>query len=108
VQGKAELLFLFSNVTFLLGAFRFLEPILSAPDYLTLVSENRTQVVLGAFLEIICGIAYVGISVLVFPIFRQRFQSLALWQVAFSVIEFVMQTLSDLSPLSLIYLSEAF
>ena len=101
-------LFLFSNVTFLLGAFVFVEPILGAPDYLTLASANRTQVVLGALLEIVNGIAYVGIAVLVFPILRQRFESMALWYVAFRIIEFVMQTLSDISPLSLLTLSEEF
>ena len=101
-------LFLFSNVTFLLGAFVFVEPILGAPDYLTLASANRTQVVLGALLELVNGIAYVGIAVLVFPILRQRFESMALWYVAFRIIEFVMQTLSDLSPLSLVRLSEEF
>ena len=101
-------LFLFSNVTFLLGAFVFVEPILGAPDYLTLASANRTQVVLGALLEIVNGIAYVGIAVLVFPILRQRFESMALWYVGFRIIEFVMQTLSDISPLSLLTLSEEF
>ena len=101
-------LFLFSNVTFLLGAFVFVEPILGAPDYLTLASANRTQVVLGALLELVNGIAYVGIAVLVFPILRQRFESMALWYVGFRIIEFVMQTLSDISPLSLLRLSEEF
>ena len=74
-------LFLFSNVTFLLGAFVFVEPILGAPDYLTLASANRTRVALGALLELANGVAYVGIAVLVFPILRQRFESMALWYV---------------------------
>ena len=80
-------LFLISNVTFLLGAFAFVEPVLGAPDYLTLASANRTQVVLGALLELVNGVAYVGIAVLVFPILRQRFESLALWYVGFRIIE---------------------
>ena len=101
-------LFLFSNVTFLLGAFVFVEPILGAPDYLTLASANRTQVVLGALLELANGIAYVSIAVLVFPILRPRFESLALWYVGFRIIEFVMQTLSDLSAMALVSLSESF
>jgi len=101
-------LFLTSNVVFILGAFVFVEPTLSAPDYLTLVSANRTQVVLGALLELINGVAYVGIAVLMFPILRQRFESMALGYVGFRVMEFVMQTLSDLSPLSLLTLSEGF
>ena len=101
-------LFLFSNVTFILGAFVFVEPILGAADYLTLASANRTQVILGVLLELINGVAYLGIAVLMFPILRQRFESMALGYVGFRIIEFVMQTLSDLSPLSMVTLSEEF
>jgi hypothetical protein len=101
-------LFLISNVVFLLGAFVFVEPILGAPDYLTLASANRAQVVLGVLLEIVNGIAYIGIAVLMFTILRQRFESMALWYVCFRIIEFVMQTLSDLGPLALLNLSEEF
>ena len=99
-------LFLFSNAIFILGAIAFVEPILGAPDYLALVSDNRAQVILGVLLELVNGVAYIGIAVLMFPILRQRFESLALGYVGFRVAEFVMQTLTDLSPLSLLSLSE--
>jgi hypothetical protein len=101
-------LFLTSNVVFILGAVVFLEPILSAPDYLNLVSANRANVVLGVLLELINAFAYLGIAVLMFPVLRRRFESLVLGYVGFRVIEFVMQILSDLSPLALLNLSEAF
>jgi Domain of unknown function (DUF4386) len=101
-------LFLVSNFTFLLGAAVFLAPILDSPDYLALVSANRTQIVVGVLLEIINGIAYVGIAVLMFPIFKQRFESLALAYVGFRLIEFIMQVASSLSPLKLLTLSEEF
>jgi hypothetical protein len=101
-------LFLFSNVTFLAGAFVFVEPVLGAPDFLTLVSASRTQVIMGALLELANGIAYLGIGMLMYPILRRHFESLALWYVGLRVIEFVMQTLSDLSPLSLVTVSEEF
>ena len=101
-------LFLISNVTFILGAIVLVESILGAPDYLTLVSANRAQVILGVLLELINGIAYVGIAVLMFPVFKQRHESLALGYVGFRVIEFIMQIASDLSPLALLTLSEEF
>jgi hypothetical protein len=100
--------FLISNVVFLLGSFVFVEPILGDPEYLTLASENSSQVTLGALLEISNGVAYLGIGVLMFSILGRRFRSMALWYVAFRVIEFVMQTLSDLSALSLVKVSGAF
>jgi hypothetical protein len=100
--------FLFSNVTFLLGAFVFLEPILSAPDYLTLAAANRSQVIFGALLELANGVAYLAIAALIFAILRRRFPSMAIGYVGFRIIEFVMQTLSDLGPLALVTLSEEF
>lgn len=106
--GLVGALFLISNVVFLLGAFVFLEPILNDPDYLTLVSENRTQVVFGALLEMTNAVAYIGIAVLMFTVLRLRFAALALWYVCFRIIEFVMQTLSDLSALTLLDVSEEF
>lgn len=101
-------LFLTSNVTFIVGAFVFVESILGAPDYLSLVAANRSQVVLGALLELANGFAYLGIAMLMFPILKQRFESMALGYVGFRIIEFIMQTLSDLSPLSMVTLSEEF
>lgn len=100
--------FLLSNVTFILGAFVFLEPTLGAPDYLTLAPANRTQVILGVLLELVNGVAYLGIAAVVFAILRRRFPSMAIGYVGFRIIEFVMQTLSDLSPLSLVTLGEEF
>jgi len=101
-------LFLVSNFTFILGAFIILEPLLGAPDYLNLVSANRTQVILGALLEILNGMAYIGIAALIYPLLKLRFGSLAISYFGFRIIEFVMQTLSDISPLSLLALSEEF
>lgn len=101
-------LFLFSNIIFLVGAVGLVEPVLNDPNYLSLAFESRNQVVLGALLEILNAVAYIGIAVLVFPILRNRFESMALWYVCFRIIEFVMQTLSDLAPLALVKLSEEF
>lgn len=101
-------LFLFSNLTFLVGAFAFVEPLLAAPEYLSLVSASRSQVIVGVLLELVNGVAYLGIAVLMYAIFRHRFRSLALAYVAFRIVEFIMQSLSDLSPLALLTLSEEF
>lgn len=98
--------FLISNAVFILGAVVFVEPVLSSPDFLTQAAASRSQVILGSLLELINGVAYLGIAVLMFPIFKHRYESLALGYVAFRIIEFVMQALSDLSPLALVAISE--
>jgi len=100
--------FLISNFTFILGAFALVEPALSAPNYLTLVSENKPQVILGVLLELMNAVAYIGIAVLMYQVLRKRFASGAIWYVAFRTIEFVMQTIADLSPLAMLTLSAAY
>ena len=100
--------FLFSNIVFLTGAIAFVEPIMNAPDYLAVASPNRTKLIIGALMEILNGVAYLGIAVFMFPIFKERFESLALGYIGFRVIEFTMQILSDLSPMALISLSEEY
>lgn len=98
--------FLFSNVTFILGSIVMLESILGNPDYLSVMSAGRAQVVLGVLLNFANGLAYVGIAVLLFPILRQRLESLALAYVGFRVVEFIIQILADVSPLALLTLTE--
>lgn len=100
--------FLFSNITFLVGAMVFVEPIIGAQDYLTLVSESRTEIVLGVLLELVNSVAYMGIAVLMYSLLKQRFETLALAYFAFRVLEFVAQILSGFSPLALLGLSEDF
>ncbi len=99
-------LFLLCNFTFLLGAVGFIEPVLSDPDYLNLVYTERNQVALGVLLELMNGVAYIGITVLMYAILKSRFESIALAYVGFRMIEFVMQVLADMSPLSLLSLGE--
>jgi hypothetical protein len=101
-------LFLFSNITFIVGAVMLVEPIINAPNYLSVISNNSAKVVLGVLLEITNAVAYMGIAVLMYPVVRQRFESLALGYVSFRIVEFVMQILSSLSPLALISLGEGF
>ena len=97
--------FLFSNVTFILGAIVLVEAILGAPDYLSLIAAGRAQVALGVLLSFANGLAYVGIAVLLFPILRRRFASLALAYVGFRVVEFITQIMADVSPLALLTLA---
>ena len=101
-------LFLTLMVAYTLGAIVLIEPVLNAPDYLVNVSANKTRVIIGVFLELINGIAYVGIAVLVFPVLRKLNVSLALGYIVFRVIEFAMQIVSDIGALSLITISQEF
>ena len=97
--------YLFSNLTFILGAIVMVESLLSSPNYLSLISAGRAQIVLGVLLSFANGLAYVGIAVLLFPILRLRFESLALAYVGFRMVEFFTQIMADISPLVLLTLA---
>ena len=100
-------LFLTAMVASLLGG-GLVESIISAPDYLIAVSENETQVIIGVLLELINGIAVVGIGVLMFPILKQYNESIALGYLGFRIIESVFCSVIIISPLSLITLSQKY
>ncbi len=100
-------LFLTAMVASLLGG-GLVESILSAPDYLIAVSENETQLIIGVLLELINGIAVVGIAVLMFAILRQHNESIALGYLGFRIIESVFSSVIVISPLSLITLSQEY
>ncbi|MBI5932511.1 MAG: DUF4386 domain-containing protein [Chloroflexi bacterium] len=97
--------YLFSNITFILGTIVMVESILGSPDYLSLISASRAQLMLGVLLSFANGLAYVGIAALLFPILRPRFESLALAYVGFRAVEFITQILADISPLALLTLA---
>jgi len=100
-------LFLIAMVTSILGG-TIIASILDAPDYLNSVSANRTQVIIGVLLELINGIAVVGIAVMMFPILKKHHEALALGYVAFRVIEAVIIIAAVISPLTLIALSQEY
>jgi hypothetical protein len=100
-------LFLIAMVTSLFGG-GLLESILSAPDYLVSVSANTTRVLIGMSLELINGIAVVGIAVTLFPILKRQDEGIALGYVGFRVIESVFCIVGAVIPLSLITLSQEY
>ena len=100
-------LFLTVMAAYISGAV-LIDSILNAPDYLTIIAASKMKVIIGVLLELINGIAYIGIAILVFPILKHRNESLAFGYVVFRIIEFAMQIVSDLSPLILTTLSLEF
>jgi len=102
------ILFLTAMVGSLVGGVAFVEPFLTAPDYLTAVSENQTRVIIGVFLELINGIAVLGIGVLMFPILRQCDEHIALGYLGLRIVESVFCCVIVISPLSLITLGQAY
>lgn len=98
-------LFLIALVASLIGGI-WLETFLSAPDYLAAVTHSRSQVVMGVLLELINGLAVIGIAVGMFPLFRKYSESLALGYVALRIMESVVIVAAVISPLALLAMGE--
>ena len=85
-------LFIIATVMGVLSALVLLQPILTAPDYLVKFSENETKVIIGAILDLIGAGAFVGIAVVIFPIFEKHNKSIALGYViarSFEAVPFI-------------------
>jgi Domain of unknown function (DUF4386) len=100
-------LFLIAMVASLLGA-ALIESVLTAPDFLTRVVANQSQVITGVLLELINGIAVVGIAVMMFPMFEKHNKAFALGYVAIRTIEGMLQIVGDVIPLSLLTYSQQY
>ena len=100
-------LFLTAMVASLLGG-GLVESIIAAPDYLIAISENETQMITGVLLELINGIAVLGIGVLMFPILKQHYETIALGYLGATIIESVFCSVIIISPLSLIAFSQEY
>ncbi len=84
-------LFITATVVTVLSVL-FVEPLLEPlddPDYFVNVSANEGQIITGALLFLICAVAVVLISVVMFQIFKKYNEALALGYVAFRTIEAV-------------------
>jgi len=78
------------------------------PDYLTAVSANENQVLIGALLWLTMTASVVAIPILMFPILRRHNESLALGYVGARIFEGFFNAVNVISLLSLLSLSREF
>ena len=91
------LLFLVSTLTFMIGSNLI-------RSFLIDETRNKSPLILGVILEIICGVAVVGIGVLMFPILKLFNKRLALGYIMFRVIECAIIIIGGIYLLSLLKL----
>ena len=83
--------------------------ILNDPDFLTKVSENKNQIIVGAFFVLIMGLALAMVPVMMFPIFRKYNEALAVSCVVFrGALEAVAYLLIVIIMLLLLTLSQEY
>jgi hypothetical protein len=83
----AGVLFIVATVADVISRAVFVQPVLSAPDYLTGISANEGQVLLGALFLAIGAVAAAGIAIALYPVLRKRNEGLALGSVGFRLVE---------------------
>lgn len=84
------------------------KPILDAPDYLTIISANESQIIIVAFLLFLMGVACAGIGLALYPIMKKYSTGLAIGVVGFRVTEGIFEILSGVSTIGLLALSQEF
>ena len=97
--------FLLAMVASLLGG-GLIETILAETDFITAASDEKVTLFAGVLLELVNCISVIGIAVVLFPLFRQVDESLALGYVAVRGVEATILIMAALVPLTLLGLSE--
>lgn len=100
-------LFLLAVVASLAGGI-WLNSFLTQPNLFTSVAENKTQVVIAVLLEMVNGLAVIGIAVGLYSFFREKYESLALGYVALRIVEAVVIFAAVISPLVIVALGQEF
>lgn len=100
-------LYILAAVTAIVG-FALYQPILSDPDYIVKGFANETQVIWGAFNELILAFSVIGISVLMFPIINKENENIAIGYVCFRLLEAMLIIIGIISLLSIVTLSQEF
>jgi hypothetical protein len=99
-------LFLIATIIIIIGGIFSLS--IYEPDYLTAVSANENQVVLGVLLEMMATAAIVGIPIAMFPILKKYNESLALGYVGTRIFEGLTIFLNTIILLAILSLSKEF
>jgi hypothetical protein len=79
-------LFILAAVTAIIGLALY-QPILYDVNYIVKDSSNETQVIWGAFCELVLAFSIIGISVLMYPVLNKENESIAIGYVCFRLLE---------------------
>jgi hypothetical protein len=104
----AGALFLTAMAASLVGGAGFIEPVLSSQYPLAVIAQNRSMVLMGIFLELINGLAVIGIAAAMFRVLKPYSETVSLEYLLFRLVEAIFCCAMVISPLSLLTLSEKF
>ena len=84
----------------------FTDPILGAPNYLASVSASEAKVIVGALLELVMGVALVGMALAIYPVLKKFSARMAIGYFGARIVEFVVCIVGVVSLLTLVTLSQ--
>jgi hypothetical protein len=99
-------LFIIGTAAGVISLGLFTGPILDAPNYLANVAANEASVILGAFLELVMGVALVGVALSVYPVLQKFSAPLAVGYFGARIVECVIYMMGVVSLLTLMTLSQ--
>ncbi len=102
------ILFIIGTVAGMISLGVFTDPILGAPNYLAGVSANEAKVMMGALLELVMGVALVGMALAVYPVLKKFSAPMAIGYFGARIVEFVIEIIGVVSLLTLVTLSQEF
>ena len=100
-------LFIIGTVTGTIAAI-ISKPILDAPDYLIKISAQESQIIIGAFLVFLMGVACAGIGLALYPLMKKYNTGLAIGVVGFRVAEGIFEIVGGVLTIGLLALSQEF
>jgi len=82
--------------------------VMDAPDYLSNVAANKPQMIISGLFLLIMGLAAAGIGIMMYPILKKQNEALAIGYAGFRISEGVLMSVSVVSLISLVTLSQEF
>ncbi len=103
----AGVLFIIAAVAAIIGVLLY-NPILKDPAYIIKTTPHETQVLWGAFFEIITALAVIGTPLALYPVLKKYNERMALASVGFRLLEAGMIIIGILSLLTIVTLNHEF
>lgn len=100
-------LFISAAVTSMIGLALY-APILHDPGYILTGGDRESQVIMGAFFEILLAFSVIGTSIAVFPVLKKQNESLALGYVCGRLLEATIIVGGIISLLTIVTLNHQF
>jgi len=104
----AGVLFIVGSVTGSVSLVGITDPILDAPDYLSGITAHETAVIMGGMLELVMGVALVGMALAVYPVLKRFSERLAVGYVGVRLLELTLSLIGVISLLTLVTLSREY